>query len=356
MTGVVPAEHPFVTVIMPVRNEGAFIAESLGAVLSQDYPSDRLEVLVADGMSTDGTRRIVDQVVTLREGVSVRVLENRGGIVPTGFNEALRVAKGDIVVRVDGHTVIASEYVRECVAALGRSGADNVGGRMVAVSDGAFGRATSLATSSPFGVGGARFHYSSQEEWVDTVYLGCWRREIFARIGGFDEEMVRNQDDEFNYRLASAGGRILLSPRIRSVYYNRSSVRKLWKQYFQYGYWKVRVMQKHPAQMKLRHFAPACFVLALTAISLSSAVAPVARQALGVLVGIYLAASLAASLWAVRGSSWRLLPLMPLAFLTIHLAYGSGFLTGLLQFASLWSAPRAVVPAVAGNIRPERDP
>ncbi len=343
------AEAPFASVIMPVRNEGGFIAESLGAVLNQDYPAGRLEVLMADGMSSDETRSVIARIAASRSEVPVRVLDNRGGIVPTGFNLALAQARGDVVVRVDGHTVIATDYVRECVAALERTGADNVGGRMVAVGEGAFGRAAALATSSPFGVGGSRFHYSLREEWVDTVYMGCWRKELFERIGGFDEEMVRNQDDEFNYRLASAGGRILLSPRIRSEYFNRSSVRSLWRQYFQYGYWKVRVMQKHPSAMRFRHFAPASFVAFLAVMSAGALVSSAAREILGVVAGLYAAGSVGASILAVRRGGWILLPLLPVAFLTIHLAYGLGFLKGLVRFAGLWRAPRRSVPSLAGH-------
>src|SRR3954465_12513533 len=131
------------------------------------------------------------------------------------------------------------------------------------VTEGLFGQAVALATSSPFGVGGSRFHYAQSEEWVDSVYMGAWPRSAFERNGFFDEELVRNQDDEFNYRLRSNGGRILLNPRIKSHYYNRSTARSLWRQYFQYGLWKVRVMQKHPRQMSVRHFAPAALVAGL---------------------------------------------------------------------------------------------
>jgi succinoglycan biosynthesis protein ExoA len=151
-----------------------------------------------------------------------------------------------MIVRVDGHTIIAPDYVEKCVQALIKSGAENAGGKMNAVSTTPFGQVVVAATSSPFGVGGARFHYSDQEEWVDTVYLGAWRREVFEKIGLFDEELVRDQDDEFNYRLREYGGKILLSPEIKSEYTVRSTPPALWKQYFQYGFWKVRVLQKHP--------------------------------------------------------------------------------------------------------------
>ena len=183
--------------------------------------------------------------------------------MPTGLNLALAAAEGEIIVRVDGHTNIEADYVRWCVEALERTGATNVGGRMDAVGRGRFGEAVAAATSSPFGVGGARFHYSNTEEWADTVYMGAWPRWVFEEIGLFDEELVRDQDDEFNYRLREHGGRILLSPKIKSVYSNRSNPLALWKQYFQYGFWKVRVLQKHPKQMRPRQFAPPLFALCL---------------------------------------------------------------------------------------------
>ncbi|HEY7543362.1 MAG TPA: glycosyltransferase family 2 protein, partial [Blastocatellia bacterium] len=226
MDSIQPTDgKPFVTVIMPIRNEAGFITRSLGAALGQDYPGDRMEVIIADGMSTDATREVIAQLSEAHPRIAVRIVDNPEKIVPTGFNRALEQAKGDVIVRVDGHTIIASDYVRQCVAALERTGADNVGGRMEAVTHGRFGKAVAIATSSPFGVGGARFHYSNQEEYVDTVYMGAWPRSVFERVGLFDEEQVRNQDDEFNYRLLSHGGKILLTPQIKSKYYNRSTIK-----------------------------------------------------------------------------------------------------------------------------------
>lgn len=322
---------------MPIRNEAAFIERSLGAVLAQDYPPERMEVLVADGMSTDHTREIIASLAQTSP-VPVTLVDNPGKIVPTGFNRALAQARGEVIVRVDGHTLIEPNYVRECVAALGRSGADNVGGRMNAVSSSPFGAAVALATSSPFGVGGARFHYSDQEEWVDTVYMGAWPRSVFERIGGFDEEMVRNQDDEFNYRLQAAGGRVLLSPRIQSRYYNRSSLRSLWRQYYQYGLYKVRVLQKHPLQMRPRQFAPIALVSAVLGGAL---LAPFSRMLRGLwllAVVLYGAANLAASLHTARRHGWEHLRFLPVVFGTLHFSYGLGFLRGLVKFYNRWSS------------------
>jgi glycosyltransferase involved in cell wall biosynthesis len=325
-----------VTVIMPIRNEAAFIARSLGAVLDQDYPAERLEVVIADGMSTDATREVVRSLADARPAIAVRIVDNPAQIVPTGFNRALAVARGDIIVRVDGHTIIAPDYVSECVAALRRSGADNVGGRMDPVSEGTFGRAAAQATASRFGVGGARFHYSDIEEWVDTVYMGAWPRAVFQNIGLFDEEQVRNQDDEFNYRLLSRGGRILLSPRIRSLYYNRSTPRSLWRQYFQYGYWKVRVMQKHPGQMRPRHFVPPAFVATVGLGVLLAPVSSIFAKVLLAAVGSYISASIVASVIVGWGEPLAQAVMLPVAFATLHVSYGLGFLAGLLRFATRW--------------------
>jgi glycosyltransferase involved in cell wall biosynthesis len=327
---------PMVTVVMPIRNEAAFITRSLGSVLAQDYPPERLEVLVADGMSTDRTRSLVADLG--RQHPKLRLIDNHGMIVPTGMNAALKHATGEIIVRVDGHTLIEPDYVRQCVKALSRTGADNVGGRMDAAAQGRVGEAVALATSSPFGVGGARFHYSDREEWVDTVYLGAWPREVFARIGIFDEEMVRNQDDELNYRLRAQGGRILLCPAIKSRYFNRSTLRSLWRQYFQYGYWKVRVLQKHPRQMRPRQFVPPLLVAALIAALLLAAFFSWGWLVLAFIGSSYLAANLAASLLTASQTSLRHFPLLPAVFLALHLSYGAGFLLGLIKFAPRWAA------------------
>ena len=323
-----------VSILMPVRNEGRFLRHSLAAVLGQDYPKDHLEILVLDGMSTDETRAIIRHYRA--DHPHVRLLNNPGHIVPTGLNIGLREAKGDIIIRVDGHTRIAPNYVSACVQALKETGADNVGGLMRGVASTPFGEAVVLATSSPFGVGNARFHYAETQEVVDTVYLGAWPREVFTRIGGFDEEMVRNQDDEFNYRLRAAGGTIVLTPTIQSHYQVRSTPRGLWRQYFQYGTWKVRVLQKHPRQMRARQFVPPLFVATLLVTALLAPVSQVARVVLAATGALYLLANGTASLRSARHTPWRARLRLPLAFALLHLAYGAGFLVGLVKFAHRW--------------------
>jgi succinoglycan biosynthesis protein ExoA len=329
-------EPPRVTVIMPIRNEKAFIARSLGAVLGQDYPAERMQVIVADGMSDDGTRDVIAGLAAAHPRHAVEIVDNPGRIVPTGFNAALDRATGDVVVRVDGHTIIDDDYVTQCVAASAATRADNVGGRMDAVSDGPVGAAIALATSSPFGVGNSQFHYATGEHWVDSVYMGAWPREVFERVGRFDTEMVRNQDDEFNYRLASRGGRILLTDAIRSRYYNRSSVGTLFRQYRQYGHWKVRVLQKHPRQMSARQFAPPALVAGLVG---GVVLAPVSRPARRLWIGLaalYALANLGASLSIARRAGMSHMRHLPIVFGALHLGYGAGFLGGLVRFRDRW--------------------
>ncbi len=326
---------PFVSIILPIRNESTYIKRGLFSILSQDCPIDQIEVLFVDGMSTDDTRKIISDFFAFHPQLKIQILDNPGKIVPTGMNVALRKAKGEIIIRVDGHTIIAPDYVRQCVEALQRTHADNVGGKMNAIGSNLFGKSVALATSTPFGIGGGRFHYSDAEEWVDTVYMGAWPRRVFEKIGLFDEELVRDQDDEFNYRLREHGGRILLSPSIRSEYTVRSTPRALWRQYYQYGYWKVRVLQKHHRQMSLRQFVPPLFVLALF-ISAILLFFPVTQPLATIIPMAYFTANLVAAFLTASKSGWRSFPLLPSIFAILHLSYGLGFLVGLVRFANRW--------------------
>ncbi len=333
---------PKVSILLPVRNEESSIESCLSAVFCQDYPQESIEVIVADGESTDKTRTIIRRLQDLQPNLVM--VNNPSKIVPAGLNAAIVRAIGDCIIRVDGHTRIAPDYVSQCVFALQHTGADNVGGRMNACGQGRFGEAVAVATSTPFGVGGARFHYSNQEEWVDTVYMGAWRREVFDEIGLFDEELVRDQDDEFNYRLREYGGKILLSPKIKSVYTNRSSPKALWKQYFQYGFWKIRVLQKHPRQMSVRQFIPPVFVAALALSFVLSILFSWGWITLLFVGGSYLLANLTASLITASKKGWCHLVLLPAIFAILHLSYGLGFLAGLFRFWNRWGDKVGKVP------------
>ncbi len=348
-----PQPLPFVSLVLPVRNEAGYIRQTLESVFAQDYPAERLQVIVADGLSTDGTRGIVAEFQAAHPNLAL--LDNPGRIVPTGLNAAIRQARGEIIIRVDGHTRIEPDYVTQCVRALQQTGADNAGGRMATKGVGKFGEAVAAATSTPFGIGGGRFHYSEEEEWVDTVYLGAWPRRIFEHIGQFDEELVRDQDDEFNYRLRKHGGKILLCPKIRSEYTVRSTSSLLWRQYFQYGFWKVRVLQKHPLQMRPRQFAPPLFVFSLLAATFIGLFYP-AAFGLGLFIGgAYLLANLTASLITAARRGVQYLGLLPLVYLVLHLSYGLGFLAGLLKFWNRWGDKQGRVPPASLSGAPVSD-
>ena len=303
-----------------------------------------MEIIIADGLSTDNTKEVVETFKP--SDIPLIWLDNPDKIVPTGLNLAIRQARGDVIIRVDGHTTLASDYVQQCVLALQCSGAENVGGRMNPVGKNTFGKAVALATSSPFGVGGARFHYSTQEEWVDTVYLGAWPKEVFQKVGLFDEELVRDQDDEFNYRLREAGGKILLIPRINSWYSVRSQPKDLWKQYLQYGFWKVRVFQKHPRQMRWSQFIPPIFVLAVLISLLIAILFSWGWKVPLALAGLYLLAALIATLLTAARKGWLEVCLPPFTFAILHVSYGSGFLWGLIKFRKRWGDKVGKVPVL----------
>ncbi|MFA5204774.1 MAG: glycosyltransferase [Lentisphaeria bacterium] len=349
---------PFISVIMPIRNEADFIARSLGAVLQQNYPPDRLEVLVIDGMSDDGTR---EKVLAMAASPAVagrrpeiRLLDNPARIVPPAMNIGLRAARGDIIIRVDGHCEIAPDYFCRCVAILKRTGADCVGGPMETVGETPMARAIATAQSAVFGVGGVAFRTGrATPGFVDTVAFGAYRRDVFSRIGLFDEELKRNQDDEFNFRLIQAGGRIWLDPAISSRYFSRADLGGLWSQYYQYGFYKVRVIQKRGAIASWRHLVPAAFVLAL----LGSLILALALHdwRWGLLVVFpYGVASLAFSILTARREPrvLPLLPLLPVVFATLHLSYGAGFLWGMWKW---WFRGKGSVPADKAAAAAARD-
>jgi succinoglycan biosynthesis protein ExoA len=328
---------PLVSIILPCLNERDHITNCLESILRQESPPGGFEVIVADGMSDDGTHEILQQLA--KNERCLRVVDNPERIVSTGLNAALRVAKGEIIMRMDAHTQYASDYVRQCVEVLHQTNADNVGGPWVAEGKGLVGSAVAAAFQSPFAVGGASGHNLDYEGIVDTVYLGCWPRHVFDRIGLFDEELVRNQDDEFNLRLSRLGGKIWQSPRIKSRYSTRSSLLDLFRQYMQYGYWKVRVIQKHGLPASVRHLVPAGFVLSLIVLTPAYLWWPLAAKTWRLLVGTYLLCVVIASFLTASVNGWRLFATLPLVFACYHFGYGYGFVRGVLDFIILRRGP-----------------
>ena len=323
---------PLVSVVVPCRNERHHIAACVRSILAQEPPLGGFEVIVADGRSDDGTCEVLKEIE--RDDQRLRVIDNPGRITPCGMNAGIREARGSYVAIMGAHNRYAPDYLRRSTEVIEQTGADNVGGAMICQASSRLERAIAAAHHSRFLVGGARWHDPTYEGPADTVFGGVYRREVFEKIGLFDEDLVRNQDDEFNLRLTRAGGRIWQSPTIRSWYQPRASLRALFKQYAQYGYWKVRVIQRHRTPAAVRHLVPGCFVLSIALLAAASFFWAPARPALLGLLGAYVLGTAAASLLSVRTSP-RLFPLVSLVGATFHVAYGLGFLRGIWD-AFVW--------------------
>lgn len=354
--------HPLVSIIIPIRNEELYISSCLHSLTAQDYPLGNLDIVIMDGMSTDNTRQIIVEMAVLHPELSIRIIDNPCKFVPAGMNLALRQTRGEIIIRVDGHCMIAPDYVHKCVAHIQKDNVDGVGGPMESIGETFLSKAIAIGISSPFGVGNSAFRtYSGKTMMVDTVPFPAYTRQIIQRAGLYDEELIRNQDDEYNYRIRELGGKILLAEDVLSTYFSRASLTGLWKQYFQYGYWKVRVLQKHSRQMSLRQFVPPAFVLALVvsffvfSLSFIFHLSSFFLYLSTFIPLLYLLANLTASIWTVikkvRTTNYSLrsalysLILLPIVFAILHLSYGLGFLVGLFKFWNRWGDKIGKTPA-----------
>ena len=320
-----PNDH-IVSLVVPCRNERDHIEAFCADALAQQLPDGwQLQLIVADGASDDGT---LERLQTLAQTAPrLKLVDNPQRIVSAGLNRAIAVASGDVIVHMDVHTRYAVDYVAQCLHALERSGADNVGGPWRAEGRDGWPGAIAAAFQSRWVAGGARSRSLVYEGEVDTVYLGCWPRATFERFGGFDESLVRNQDDEHNLRIVLGGGRIWQSPAIRSVYSPRDSLGALWRQWLQYGYWKPFVMKKHGQAAAWRHRVPGLFVAAL-ALTTLLALAGAGVAPLLVLLGVYALVLTGLSLAVAGASSWALLWRLPLVVSAQQIGYGVGTLIG----------------------------
>ncbi|GAP33855.1 glycosyltransferase family 2 protein [Piscinibacter sakaiensis] len=323
-----------VSVIVPCRNEQAHVGPFLASVWRQQLPPGlALQVLVADGASDDGTR---ERLQALAAGEPrLRVLDNPARITSAALNRALAAADGEVVVRMDVHTVYADDYVAQCVRVLDATGATCVGGAWRPVGEGWPQAAIAAAFRSRFGSGGAASRRADHEGPVDTVYLGAWRRDELRRLGGFDEALVRNQDDELNLRIHRAGGRVWQSPAIRSAYAPRASFAALFRQFYQYGYWKPAVIRKHRLPASPRQLVPFGFVLLLALLALAAPFWPPAAAGLAGVLGLYAAAAVAQALQVAPAGPgrWRQTLGVAWACACMHLGYGLGFGRALLDHA-----------------------
>jgi glycosyltransferase involved in cell wall biosynthesis len=335
-------ELPVVSVVCPVRNERETIELVLAALERQTYPLDRLEVIVVDGASDDGTAEWVRARAVGNE-LAIRVVDNPRRVTPVAMNLGIDAAKGDVVVLVGGHTVVADDFVATSVDALAETGAACAGGPIPTIGEGVVARAIAIAQSSRAGVGGVAFRTVREGAMaVDTVAFGAYRRQVFDEVGLFDEELVRNQDDEMSFRITQAGGLIWFDSRIRSQYRSRATLVGLCRQYHQYGLYKVRVIQKRGAVPAVRHLVPGAAVL----IMLASIVAGLLRRSPTVpaaVVGAYVGGCMVAGAAEGRDDP-AALPVVPVALMALHVPYGVGFLEGLWRFRRRWGPTAAGAP------------
>lgn len=325
---------PFVSVVIPCRNEGAFIDDCIRTLQQNDYPPSRFEILVVDGMSDDGSRQKVQRRAA--ENLSLRLLDNFKKTMPSGVNLGIQSARGEIVMILGAHAVVASDYISKCVQSLCDHEADNVGGivKTVANKRGLVAEMIISSLNHRFGVGDSYFRIDpGQPRWVDTVFGGCYRKEVFGRVGFFNESLTRNQDIEFNCRLRNAGGKILCNPEIVSYYYARSDWKSFWQHSFQDGLWVVlSVLYSEIMPFSRRHLVPLIFVSSLLLSAVLSFVAKPFLLLFLAIAGAYLLASLAASLQiAIRKRDLRFLLVMPAVFGALHFAYGFGSMYGVFR-------------------------
>jgi len=325
------------SIIVPCRNERAHIRECLETLLASDYPADRLEILVVDGMSDDGTRDIVAEVA--RAHPAVRLFDNPRRITPAGINIGIAEARGSVFLLIGAHAGFPPDYVSGLVGWLERSGADGVGGvcETLPGSGSPTARAIALAMAHPFGVGNSWFRIGTREpRAVDTVPFPCYRMELFGRIGLFDEALVRNQDDEFNARVLKHGGRLLLVPGVSSRYYARTRLRDLARMFYQYGLFKPAVIRKTGAVITTRQLVPATFTLTVAGFALLLPWWRGAGPVLAGILGLYCGVAFLVALRSGRRHGFRCVPALVAAFPVMHLSYGIGFLVGLIRLGHLW--------------------
>ncbi len=311
---------PTVTIIIPMWNEQDYIEACLASLCAQDYPAELLEILVLDGDSSDRSPEMVANIG--RADRRVRLLPNPRRTQAAGLNEGIPQARGEIVVRADAHAVYGPSYVATCVKHLTAGRAECVGGLQRGVGTTPFGKAVAAALNTPLGAGNAPYRLAKEVRYADTVWLGSWRRQTLLELGGFDEEMVPNEDYELNCRLRERGGRILLDPSLPSTYYPRTSPARLWRQYFRYGRAKIRTLRRHPQTLVLRQLVVPAFLLALL---LTAACLPWSAWPLCAVGGIYLLAVLLGVLYAAPRAGGVNGIFLPLIFPIIHLAWSLGF-------------------------------
>jgi glycosyltransferase involved in cell wall biosynthesis len=318
-----------VSIVIPCRNEEHYIQACVDSMLGQDYPN--LEVLVCDGMSDDGTREVLSKY---KDNPRVRVLDNEARVTPIALNIGIQNAVGEIIIIFGAHATMNVDYVSKSVSTFDIDDKIGcVGGILNQVNENEDAAVISKAMSSVFGVGNAHFRTGTKSGFVDTVAFGAYKKEVFEKVGLFDDELVRNQDDEFNFRVLKGGFKIYLNPEIQADYFVRGDFQKLWRQYYQYGYWKVYVNRKHKTITTLRQLVPALMVSCFSLTFIMAFFVSVFWNLLILESFVYLLASghFAEKKVGLNKSIWGVMK----SFIVLHFSYGSGYLKGIFDFLIL---------------------
>ena len=324
---------PWVSIIIPCRNEEKFIGKCLNSIINNDYSKESLEILVIDGMSEDKTKEIVEKYT--KQYLYIKILENPNKFTPFGLNIGVKNARGDIIIRMDAHSTYEKDYISKCIKYLNQYNADNVGGiwKIMPRTHTLINKAIVFASSSIFGAGDAYYRrgYSRGPKWVDTVFGGCYKKEVFERIGLFNENLVRSQDMEFNLRLKKAGGKILLVPEIVSYYYPKSNLKDFFRHNFSDGIWSTYPLKFEVRIFSWRHLVPLFFVSSLILSLFFSFFFWQARLFFDLIFGSYVFLSLFFSVKISFKKGIQYLFLMPIVFATRHFGYGLGSIWGIVK-------------------------
>jgi glycosyltransferase involved in cell wall biosynthesis len=329
--------EPFISIIVPCRNEEKFIAKCLDGLLAQNYPKGKMEILVVDGMSNDKTREII--AAYQKKASFIEIIDNPKKVTPTAMNLGIKAARGEAITMVNAHSVLDKDFLKYGAEHLrGINDTDAVGGSLKTINDepGIMAQAIPLAADSLFGTGGNRYRTKTKEGFVeDTLPYSLYKKAVFSKIGYIDEELLRDQDEEFNYRLVKSGGKIYFTPKIKSFLHIRPSLIKLWRQHYQYGYWKVKVCQKVGIGFVQKQIIPALFVSGtIGSLLLSFFWKPFLWIFLAV-SGSYLSVDILFSAVVAKKNGYKYFFFLPGIFLVIHASYGLGFLKGLFDFILL---------------------
>lgn len=323
-----------VSVIVPCFNEEDTIQQLLEAIHKQSYTLNEIEVIIADGLSTDRTREVITSFQLSHPDLVIKIVDNKKRIIPAGLNRAIETAQGNFIIRMDAHSIPNQDYIKNCIEGLEKNMGDNIGG-IWKIQPGAktwIAKSIAMAAGHPLGVGDALYRIGGVAQEVDTVPFGAFRRELIDKIGLFDENLLTNEDYEFNTRVRQSGGKVWMNPSIQSVYFARSKFRELAQQYWRYGYWKAQMLRRYPKTVRWRQVIPPVFVLAWIGLGLLSLIWLIARWMLAIIVILYAIVIFAAGIRiSFKSKNISLSIGVPLAIATIHFSYGSALLWGLVK-------------------------